>query len=290
MPGAGRTLESPRDDARPGPPPQPTPPGAGMSRERWMALCFALGSTCFLVGPFPGYVEPRRGPGGGRGDVLRRLDPLHAGGGAADLARGARAAARRGRPGRVVGGGRPVRRHAVLQRDDVPGAAHRRPDPQYDRLVWRPDAFGSVCFLVSGAIAYRASAAARRAAGPRRPGLVAAGRQPARLRLLRRSRPWPATSSRRRLDARPRRRELEHRARGRVLPRLRARPRCAPAARRRRRACGACTGWRSSPSTTPSGSSAPAASTDEPRPPRRVRRHDAHLVPGAAGAPAGTSS
>jgi hypothetical protein len=30
--------------------------------------------------------------------------------------------------------------------------------PEYDRLVWRPDAVGSVCFLVSGAIAYRASA------------------------------------------------------------------------------------------------------------------------------------
>jgi hypothetical protein len=30
-------------------------------------------------------------------------------------------------------------------------------DASYDRLVWRPDAFGSVCFLVSGVIAYRAS-------------------------------------------------------------------------------------------------------------------------------------
>src|ERR1700746_282368 len=28
-----------------------------MSRERWMAACFALGSTCFLIGPFPGYVQ-----------------------------------------------------------------------------------------------------------------------------------------------------------------------------------------------------------------------------------------
>jgi len=28
----------------------------------------------------------------------------------------------------------------------------------YNRLVWRPDAFGSVCFLVSGFIAYRAAA------------------------------------------------------------------------------------------------------------------------------------
>jgi hypothetical protein len=31
-------------------------------------------------------------------------------------------------------------------------------DPQYDKLVWRPDALGSICFLVSGVIAYRASA------------------------------------------------------------------------------------------------------------------------------------
>jgi hypothetical protein len=29
---------------------------------------------------------------------------------------------------------------------------------EYNRLVWRPDALGSICFLVSGAIAYRASA------------------------------------------------------------------------------------------------------------------------------------
>jgi hypothetical protein len=27
----------------------------------------------------------------------------------------------------------------------------------YDRLVWRPDAFGSICFLVSGAIGYAVS-------------------------------------------------------------------------------------------------------------------------------------
>ena len=28
-----------------------------MSRERWMAASFAVGSTCFLIGPFPGYAE-----------------------------------------------------------------------------------------------------------------------------------------------------------------------------------------------------------------------------------------
>src|SRR5436305_7459260 len=28
-----------------------------MTRPRWMALSFALGSTCFLVGPSPGYAS-----------------------------------------------------------------------------------------------------------------------------------------------------------------------------------------------------------------------------------------
>jgi YrhK-like protein len=30
--------------------------------------------------------------------------------------------------------------------------------PDYNRLVWRPDALGSICFLISGLIAYAASA------------------------------------------------------------------------------------------------------------------------------------
>jgi hypothetical protein len=29
--------------------------------------------------------------------------------------------------------------------------------PEYNKLVWRPDALGSICFLVSGVITYRAS-------------------------------------------------------------------------------------------------------------------------------------
>ena len=28
-----------------------------MTRQRWMALCLALGSTCFLIAPFPGYAN-----------------------------------------------------------------------------------------------------------------------------------------------------------------------------------------------------------------------------------------
>ena len=66
-----------------------------------MALCFALGSACFLVGPFPGYVEL----------VGESADAVHT----------------------------------------------SLTSTEYDKLVWRPDAYGSICFLISGAIAYRAS-------------------------------------------------------------------------------------------------------------------------------------
>src|SRR5204863_10051554 len=31
--------------------------GPAMTRERWLAVCFASGSACFLVGPFPGYLD-----------------------------------------------------------------------------------------------------------------------------------------------------------------------------------------------------------------------------------------
>ena len=32
-------------------------PDVSARRERWMAFLFAAGSICFLVGPFPGYID-----------------------------------------------------------------------------------------------------------------------------------------------------------------------------------------------------------------------------------------
>ena len=58
-------------------------------------------------------------------------------------------------------------------------------NPEYDKLVWRPDAFGSICFLVSGVIAYAASPRHGWRPRARRARLVGAGRQSPRLRLLR---------------------------------------------------------------------------------------------------------
>jgi hypothetical protein len=82
-----------------------------------MALSFALGSVCFLVGPLPGYVDAV----GVTTDAVTFFvgSLLFTAGGA-------------------------------LQTGGVS-------NPHYDQQVWRPDLFGSTCFLVSGAIAYRAS-------------------------------------------------------------------------------------------------------------------------------------
>jgi hypothetical protein len=137
------------------------------STEQWMATAFGLGSACFLVGPVPGYVA-LVGPTAAAltffvGSVLF-----------------------------TIGGGLQTTLAAAHRTDDADGRAAwwaaviqslgtlffnvttfralqvTLADPHYDRLVWRPDAFGSVCFLVSGAVAYRFSA--RRGWLPRRSG------------------------------------------------------------------------------------------------------------------------
>jgi hypothetical protein len=128
-----------------------------MTRERWMALCFALGSTCFFVGPFPGYAQLVGAVAVGLTFFVGSI--LFTAGGALQtwLAAADRA---------VPGAGRAAWWAAVVQSAGTLffnvstfHALATLPDGAgYDRLVWRPDAFGSICFLVSGVIAYRASA------------------------------------------------------------------------------------------------------------------------------------
>src|SRR5690242_19634540 len=127
-----------------------------MTRPRWMALAFALGSTCFLVGPFPGYVQLVGESADGItffvGSILFTL------GGALQswLAWPER---------RSEAGGRAAWWAAIIQSAGTLffnvttyQAMHTAlSSSEYDRLVWRPDWRGSICFLVSGAIAYRAS-------------------------------------------------------------------------------------------------------------------------------------
>ncbi len=138
-----------------------------MSRERWMALFFALGSTCFLIGPFPGYAQLV----GSSADAVTFFigSILFTAGGALQsfIAFPERHFPHAGPPAWwaaiVQSAGTLFFNVTTYQ------ALHiSLSDPKYDRLVWRPDAFGSICFLVSGAIVYRAA--------PRHSWLPARGR------------------------------------------------------------------------------------------------------------------
>jgi hypothetical protein len=121
-----------------------------------MALAFAIGSVCFLVGPAPGYID-LVGP---EADAITFFvgSVFFTTGGALQtaLAVPARAASATGRAefwAAVVQSAGTLffnvsTFHALSATFD---------SPHYNKLVWRPDAFGSICFLVSGVIAYKAS-------------------------------------------------------------------------------------------------------------------------------------
>jgi hypothetical protein len=127
-----------------------------MTRERWMALCFALGSICFLIAPIALYAK-LVGAGADSATYFAGSIPFTLGG----AIQSAMALVDR----RSAGAGDALWRSAAIQSIGTlffnattfralsltPLSAH------YDRLVWRPNALGSVCFLISGLIAYRAS-------------------------------------------------------------------------------------------------------------------------------------
>ena len=121
-----------------------------------MALFFALGSTCFLVGPFPGYVQL----------VGETADGVTFFVGSILFTTGGAFQSWLAWPDRHDrGGGRAAWSSAVIQsagtlffnRTTFRALQTAVTSSNYNRLVWRPDALGSICFLVSGAIAYHAS-------------------------------------------------------------------------------------------------------------------------------------
>jgi hypothetical protein len=121
-----------------------------------MAASFALGSLCFLVGPFPGYAQLVGNAADGVTFFVGSI--LFTSGGALQswLAWPDRKSA---------GGGRAAWWAAIVQSAGTLffnvttyQAMHTAlTSPEYDKLVWRPDWRGSICFLVSGTIAYLAS-------------------------------------------------------------------------------------------------------------------------------------
>ena len=121
-----------------------------------MALCFALGSACFLVGPFPGYAEL----------VGESADAVTFFIGSILFTAGGALQSWLSWPTRhTPGAGRMAWWAAAIQSAGTLffnvttfQAMHTSlTNTEYDKLVWRPDAYGSICFLISGLIAYRAS-------------------------------------------------------------------------------------------------------------------------------------
>ena len=122
-----------------------------LSRERAMALCFAGGALCFLVGPLRRYTDIV-GPEADAATFFAG-SLLFTAGGALQVA------LVRKSPGEPLWWAAVVQSAGTLLFNVTTFMALSTTlsNPEYDRLVWRPDAVGSVCFLVSGWIAFRAT-------------------------------------------------------------------------------------------------------------------------------------
>ena len=127
-----------------------------MTRRRWMALCFALGSTCFLAGPFPGYAQLVGDTADAVTFFVGSILFTIGGGVQSWLAWPDR---HRPREGRAAWWAAIIQSAGTLFFNVTTYQAMHTAvtSSEYNKLVWRPDWRGSVCFLVSGAIAYHAS-------------------------------------------------------------------------------------------------------------------------------------
>jgi YrhK-like protein len=134
-------------------------PAERVAWDRWIATGFAVGSACFFIGPFPGFVQL---VGDGADGVV-----FFAGSIFFTLAAGFELREGTLRLGRWASD--PSWWSAAIQFvgtllfnfDTFDAMLDGLSAQQEDRLVWAPDFFGSACFLLSGALAYRV------ATGPR---------------------------------------------------------------------------------------------------------------------------
>ena len=143
---------------------------APRGRAWWIGVLFAVGSLCFLVAPFPGFLNAVGSTVDGvvffvgslfftSAATLQLVDSIEEGSNRLDLWSSLT---------QLVG--------TLLFNVNTFRALNAQiGDTSYDRLVWRPDALGSALFLASGALAYVAVCGRLLRLPPRtRPGAVAA--------------------------------------------------------------------------------------------------------------------
>jgi hypothetical protein len=114
----------------------------------WVGVLFAIGSACFLVGPFPGFVEL----------VGSTVDGIVFFVGSIFFTSAATLQlVTTGDPGRGLdwwSSAVQVAGTLFFNISTFDALRQALDTTQYNRLVWAPDAFGSICFLVSGYLAY----------------------------------------------------------------------------------------------------------------------------------------
>lgn len=133
----------------------------------WIGTLFAVGSSCFLIAPFPGFVELVGSGVDGMvffvGSVfftsaatLQCLETFNADRGPGGSGHRQRLRLLAFEPRRIDWWSSVLQFVGTLLFNVNTFRAMQTglEQPSYDRLVWRPDAVGSACFLVSGYLAY----------------------------------------------------------------------------------------------------------------------------------------
>jgi hypothetical protein len=130
----------------------------------WIATLFAVGSVCFLVAPLPGFIEL----------VGPETDAVVFFVGSLFFTVAAALQWWNSLPERLIRWSSAVQLLGTLFFNVTTFRALTTTvdSPSYDRLVWRPDALGSACFLVSGVLAYVAVSSQGRRTPDRRMALV----------------------------------------------------------------------------------------------------------------------
>ena len=124
-------------------------------RTTWrIAILFAIGSICFLIGPFPGYVQLVGSAADGITFFVGSLFFT-----SAALLQAMQASAGDRLPTWIQLAGTLFFNVSTFRSMDASISTS-----QVNRLVWAPELVGSICFLVSGALAYLAVRAAGHAA------------------------------------------------------------------------------------------------------------------------------
>ena len=132
----------------------------------WIGVLFAIGSTCFMLGPLPGFIQLVGSAADGTvffvgslfftsAALLQYLEAANAAAGA-DGERRSRMRLLTFEPHRIDWWSTLIQLVGTLffNVDTFRAMQQSFDTSDVDRLVWRPEAIGSVCFLISGVLAY----------------------------------------------------------------------------------------------------------------------------------------